>query len=141
MPASFNTAILRDLMRSFINEQRQNLARNGFNALSRMLVVVLHRGSLSQAELGQILALEKSWVSRAVDKLVTQGWVERQPNPADRRGVLLQLTEAGRAEALAVEAVLESHAESVLARVPVTKLPAVLDALAVLRQAFDLPAA
>lgn len=40
-----------------------------------------------------------------VDRLVERGLVSRSPDPADRRGVLVRLTEAGRA---AVDGALES---------------------------------
>jgi DNA-binding MarR family transcriptional regulator len=36
-------------------------------------------------------------MTNRVDRLVTRGFVERLPDPHDRRGVLVRLTEQGRA--------------------------------------------
>ncbi|MGH3475221.1 MAG: MarR family winged helix-turn-helix transcriptional regulator [Nocardioidaceae bacterium] len=45
---------------------------------------------------GHVL-LSQPALSRLVDRLVERGYVERQTDPADRRGVRLSLTEDGRA--------------------------------------------
>ena len=52
--------------------------------------------SMSQHELGQLLGLEKSTVSRLVVALERRGWVGRERNPANRRFYQLQLTPEGR---------------------------------------------
>jgi DNA-binding MarR family transcriptional regulator len=52
--------------------------------------------SMSQQELGQLLALEKSTVSRLVVGLQGRGWVERERDPSNRRFYQLQLTPEGR---------------------------------------------
>jgi DNA-binding MarR family transcriptional regulator len=36
-------------------------------------------------------------VTNAIDRLVAAGYVDRRPNPADGRGVLAGITDAGRA--------------------------------------------
>jgi DNA-binding MarR family transcriptional regulator len=56
-------------------------------------------GPLSQQALGARLRLQKSTVSRLVDELVRDGTVERRPNPADRRSVLIALSPTGRRKA------------------------------------------
>jgi DNA-binding MarR family transcriptional regulator len=56
-------------------------------------------GPLSQQALAARLRLQKSTVSRLVDELGRDGTVERQPNPSDRRSVLIALTPAGRRKA------------------------------------------
>jgi DNA-binding MarR family transcriptional regulator len=52
---------------------------------------------LSQRELADRLALEKSTVSRMVAELERQGLVERERDPGNRRTNRLRLTNAGRA--------------------------------------------
>jgi DNA-binding MarR family transcriptional regulator len=41
--------------------------------------------------------LTRSGISRLIDRLETAGLVNREPNPADRRGDLIVLTDAGHA--------------------------------------------
>src|SRR5271170_7257715 len=49
------------------------------------------------SELNRHVLLSQPALSRLVDRLADRGLVERQPDPADGRSVLLALTEAGRA--------------------------------------------
>jgi DNA-binding MarR family transcriptional regulator len=55
------------------------------------------RGPLRISELNRHVLLSQPALSRLVDRLAERGLVERQPDPADGRGVRLSLTDAGRA--------------------------------------------
>jgi DNA-binding MarR family transcriptional regulator len=61
-------------------------------------------------ELNRHVLLSQPALSRLVDRLVARGFVERKPDPADRRGVLLRLTDAGLARQRDVG---RAHARSV----------------------------
>ena len=122
-----DAAILREAMRLFIGEQR------------RLLVLLLQRGTLTQAEFGRLLGLEKSWVSRSVDKLVALGWVARSTLASDRRNVQLQLTATGKVAARAVDARMSTHASEVLDRLPGSKRQRVVSALKELCAALQRP--
>jgi len=63
-------------------------------------------------ELHRHVLLSQPALSRMVDRLVARGLVRRAPDPGDGRGVLLSLTEAGRAEQRRVGRL---HARSVAA--------------------------
>jgi DNA-binding MarR family transcriptional regulator len=67
-------------------------------------------GPLRIGELGQHVLLSQPALSRMVDRLAERGLIERKADPADRRGVLLSLTEAGRARQLEIG---RRHARSV----------------------------
>lgn len=60
----------------------------------------------SLSELTRIAILTSGSMTSLVDRLEERDFVRRQPHPADRRGVLLGLTEAGRA---AVDATLKTR--------------------------------
>jgi len=47
-------------------------------------------------ELHRHVLLSQPALSRMVDRLVERGFVKREPDPADRRGVRLSLTRSGR---------------------------------------------
>lgn len=51
---------------------------------------------IRQSELERHVLLSQPAISRLVDRLVDRELVRRSPDPADRRGILLALTEAGR---------------------------------------------
>jgi DNA-binding MarR family transcriptional regulator len=126
-------------MRMFIGEQRRVLSDQGVPAQGRLLVTLLRQGTVTQAEFGRLLGLEKSWVSRSVDKLVEQGWVERSELPADRRNIQLQLTPAGTVAAREVDSRMSAHANDVLNRIDATERPRVLSALQELCKALQKP--
>ena len=39
-----------------------------------------------------MLSVDPGAMTRMLDRLACKGWIERLPNPADKRGVLVQLT-------------------------------------------------
>lgn len=49
-------------------------------------------------ELAQVLRLAQNTISGLVQQLVVAGYVDRSPDPADRRAVRITLTGAGRAQ-------------------------------------------
>lgn len=62
-------------------------------------LVLLHfsrAAELPLSVIGQRLMVHPTSVTNIVDRLVTQGFVERRPNPQDGRGVLARLTAGGR---------------------------------------------
>lgn len=74
-----------------------NLQELGVTAnQATMLIVIARRGQMNRKELGQILQMEKSTVSRNLERMLTQHWLEELPHT---NGELqpLALTESGRA--------------------------------------------
>jgi DNA-binding MarR family transcriptional regulator len=134
-----DSAVLREAMRLFIQAQRRVLSEQGSPPQARLLIMLLRRGTMTQAEFGRLLGLEKSWISRSVDKLVGQGWVTRNPLPTDRRNMQLELTAAGTLVAHEMDKCLDAHANDVLGRLPATARPAVISALQLLCDALHGP--
>jgi len=71
----------------------------------------LRRASLSVADVGECLFISHSAASRAVDRLVRDGYVRREENHADRRQKVLSLTDEGTALAGSLETMLASGIE------------------------------
>lgn len=70
----------------------------GLKARSFALLNLAVEGErLSQREVAEFLHLDPSQVVALVDGLERGGWVERVPDPNDRRAKLLIATDAGRA--------------------------------------------
>ncbi|NUU77655.1 MarR family winged helix-turn-helix transcriptional regulator [Paenibacillus xylanilyticus] len=53
-------------------------------------------GPTSAAALAEATAMDRSSVSRLIKQLEKSGYVSKEPDPNDRRGVLLSLTELGQ---------------------------------------------
>ncbi|MCE3549897.1 MarR family transcriptional regulator [Pseudonocardia sp. RS11V-5] len=58
---------------------------------------LLHRGPLPPSAIARRLGIASASVTSLLDRLTVAGFVERQPNPVDRRSVLVVLTPGGRA--------------------------------------------
>jgi len=64
-----------------------------------MLLCFSRGGALPITKVGDRLLVHPTGITKLVDKLESQGFVRRQSNPEDRRGVLACITDAGRAVA------------------------------------------
>jgi DNA-binding MarR family transcriptional regulator len=72
-----------------------------------------------------------------VEGLRAQGWVERHPDPQDRRHVQVRLTAAGQREAIQLHEALNQQAEDLLAQLPPVRRTATMEALAWLADALE----
>jgi DNA-binding MarR family transcriptional regulator len=61
-----------------------------------VLLAFSREGRLPMSKIGQRLMVHPTSVTNIVQRLVRQGLVERDPNPADGRGRLATITPAGR---------------------------------------------
>ncbi|UQS31602.1 MarR family transcriptional regulator [Streptomyces fradiae] len=61
-----------------------------------VLALLDRHGDMRLSRLAELLAVDMSVTSRHVAHVVEQGWVERSPDPGDRRSRILRLTPAGR---------------------------------------------
>lgn len=83
-------------------------------------------------ELAELLALDKSTMSRTINNLVDRGLVERELNPEDRRYVSIKLTEEGLAVFQQIEASMEEYYQRVFVSIPTEKRDVVLESLKLL---------
>lgn len=60
-----------------------------------VLGIVAHRGPIGMTEVAEIEGLNPTMLSRVVAKLVDDGMLTRQPDPADQRAVQLGATDTG----------------------------------------------
>lgn len=92
---------------------------------------------LSPGQLVQETLVTSGTMTHRVDRLVGKGLVDRLPDPADRRGVQVRLTDAGRA---AVDGALDqllAHERDLLGGLDTTTRTSVADALRSLSLPFD----
>ncbi len=61
-----------------------------------VLATLAHGEGITQQELAERLLVTKGNVVGLIDRVGAAGWVERRPDPEDRRANRLYLTEAGR---------------------------------------------
>ncbi len=75
------------------------IASEEFDVSVEQFHVLRHvrQGSSSVSQLAREKRISRSAISQVVDTLVKRGLIQRRVNPADRRHVFLELTEAGNA--------------------------------------------
>ena len=57
-------------------------------------------GAINQKRLGERLSMSPGAITAMIDRLQRRGYVERIPNPEDRRSALVNITKAGIEESL-----------------------------------------
>lgn len=82
--------------RSFMQRTQFLQEHNLSNSQMMSLFHLLHNKSVSLNNLAQFLGISNPAVSQLIEKLVRSDLVKRIPNPKDKRGKLLELTEKGK---------------------------------------------
>lgn len=89
--------------------------------------------------LAENLGVDKSTVSRSVDKLVNNGILLRETDPEDRRAVTLRLSDKGQSIFVDIEKRMTLYFEKVLAAIPGDKHEHIIEILQYLVQALESP--
>ncbi|MFS4096478.1 MarR family winged helix-turn-helix transcriptional regulator [Streptomyces sp. AF1A] len=63
-----------------------------------VLTLLGRHGDMRMSKLAELLAVDLSVTSRHVAHVAARGWIERHPDPADKRSRILRLTPAGLAQ-------------------------------------------
>lgn len=98
--------IVNDLARIIRAEMDRRTTDAGLGLTTgegRVLLNVRRTGAIRQNLLAERLGIEAMTLSGVLDRLEGKGYVERQPDPADRRAKLITLTEAGNAVVTGIE--------------------------------------
>lgn len=131
--------LIRAIVRLYVRDQRKQ-AKCGDGASTvqcHVMMELLGEEGLAQQALVERLGLDKGWISRAVDALVTEGSISKQASELDRRSVMLSLTAPGRARARQLEGELDRHAAQLLERVPRERQAQVRESLQLLLAAMS----
>jgi DNA-binding MarR family transcriptional regulator len=89
--AVVSEAVSRSL--AAVYAERFNLSRDEW----RVLAALALRDDIKSTELAALTTLDKMQVSRALTRMERDGLLEREPDPADRRNLIVRLLPAGRA--------------------------------------------
>jgi DNA-binding MarR family transcriptional regulator len=107
----------------------------------RLLVVLSSRGQRKVTELADALGVNPSTATRAVDRLIEAGLVDRQPNPRSRREMQISLTRAGQRVVREVTRRRREEIARIVERMPQTHQRGLVRALNAFSQAGGEPPA
>ena len=80
-----------------------------------ILKCLWEQDNLSPKQLSQVLALDASTITGILDRLENKDLIRRVPSPADRRTLMIQLTDAGKALQTDIDRVIVEANHEVLA--------------------------
>ena len=131
-------ALLREVARLYLQLQRSCVAACGDTSSTQCFILgEVHRGGpVTQADLGRRLALDKGWISRAVDALVQEGLLVKESAPDDRRTVVISLSKAGKRRAAELDESLNDQAQQIIGRIPPKQRPGIYESLRLMRDAL-----
>ena len=102
--------------------QRECLGEHGLAFTEYSVLRLLQRASkrrLAPSVLAEAIVCTTGAMTKLVDRLQRAGWVSREPDPDDRRGVLIRLEPAGNRAANAAAATYQTGRERILAQLSV----------------------
>lgn len=136
-PRSEIGELFRLLTREMHERFRNTFKDLGLPPMALILLRIIHEEpGVTVSELGRQAGTVKSHVSKLIDQLVSQGYVEKRPDPADQRLLRIYTTQAS-AE---LKAGMESRARGiwleVMAEVPEAEAAGMAHSLRTLLTAF-----
>lgn len=117
--------------------QQECLEPIGLTFVEYSVLRVLNDGSLSLSRLAEAAVRTTGGMTKIVDRLERRGLVERVADPADRRGVLVGLTEDGQEISTKASDAYSVGRDRILARLDTTERRAIESGLDRLVAAFE----
>jgi DNA-binding MarR family transcriptional regulator len=87
----------------------KRLARLNLTAVQAMILGFLYEeDGVTSRSLGDRTVLDSATLTGVLDRLEALGLIERRPNPADRRAILILLTDQGRGIAAEIAKIMQT---------------------------------
>src|SRR3984885_16055485 len=104
--------MLVDLARKTVAAEQPVLAAHGLSMWGYIVLSALDRSPIrTQAALAEAIGADKTRIIPTLDELQEQGYIERVPDPDDRRARLLEITKSGRSIKNAVQVAIQRGEE------------------------------
>jgi len=110
-------AMLAQLTRETVAAEHPVLAAHGLTMWAYIVLSALDQSAIrTQATLAESIGADKTRIIPVLDELQKRGYIERVPDPDDRRARLLEITESGRSIKNAAQADIQRGEEHWLAQ-------------------------
>lgn len=130
--------IVRKLVRMFQLFERDQIKVHGFTTSQCYSLLEIHKAKqISMNDLSDRMNLSSSTMTRILDTLVRDGYIDRQKSVEDRRLVLVSLTPKGNESADQLNDTVKAYYKKVIEGIPAGKLDDVLRSTDVLIHAFE----
>ena len=88
-------------------------------------------------ELSKQMGLAKSTMTRVVDNMVREGWIERAKTSGDNRRVSVRLTRRGKGLAEKMDVSSQGAVQDIFKYIPSSQLPGVVESMKRVVQAME----
>jgi DNA-binding MarR family transcriptional regulator len=110
-------AMLAQLTRETVAAEQPVLTAHGLTMWAYIVLSALDQSAIrTQATLAESIGADKTRIIPVLDELQKRGYIERIPDPDDRRARLLEITESGRSIKNATQADIQRGEERWLAQ-------------------------
>lgn len=128
---------LRELIRILVRDlgilEKSDSNCHGITISQCHAIVEIGRSNeVSLNELAKILNLDKSTMSRTINKLVDDDLAVRESHPEDRRYIVIKLTDKGTSVFKTIEESMNNYYKKIFVSIPQDKREQVLDSLKIL---------
>jgi DNA-binding MarR family transcriptional regulator len=131
-------AMLHPLLRDLVAAELPILAAHDLSMWGYVVLTALDSSPVrTQAALAEAIGADKTRIIGTLDELQRRGYIERRPDPDDRRVRLLEITPDGRAAKNAVQSDIQRGEERWLSELTAEERVVFLRALARLTRAED----
>lgn len=132
--------MLAPLIRRLVAAEGPILAAHGVSMWGYSVLCALDEAPVrTQAALAETIGADKTRIIATLDELQAKGYIERRPDPADRRARLLAITEAGRELKDAVQDEIQRGEERYLSVLSATERRVFLRAVQEMTRVEDAP--
>lgn len=100
------------MLRRLFDDRVRSLGLTAVQA--RLLLSLERQGGQNQAHYAELLEVEPITLTRIIDRMEDAGWIERRPDPSDRRARILHLTAKSKGIVTRLEAIVEDMFGEVL---------------------------
>ena len=129
--------LLSVMIRSFAAFERSEIFCKGITmSQCSTLLAIGKKGAMTMHALSEWMSLATSTMTRIVDNLVRDGYIERTQDPQDRRVVRVSLTEEGEKLFQIILQVYHGYHQKIVENIPAEELHQVVESLTMLIEAI-----
>ena len=143
-PLDFDTDVqefgelLSKMIRSFVAFERSEIFCCGVTMSQCSTIMAIGKGGqMTMNALSEWMSLATSTMTRIVDNLVRDGYIERTQDDQDRRVVHVSLTEKGRELQQVIHRIYHQYHQRIVDNIPADQLHKVVESLQTLRDAIE----
>lgn len=130
--------VVQKLVRVFQLFERDQIKVHGFTTSQCYALLEIYKsGNLTMNEISEKMNLNTSTMTRILDNLVRDRFVQRNRDESDRRIVIISLTERGREMAMRLGNTVNDYYKRIIANIPEGQLENILNSVNVLLDAFE----